>query len=139
MQQAVREYRYTGEYLPNPSEDIHIGVRRGDARLGQVAIRHTMTGPRHLLRLTFESLDGKTTETLAARSLKQVQEAAPLLMERVCRYGCRLKPNWCEACSQAERHTQGQFRGLQRTSDPPAEEARPGPGPAGGLGPPSKS
>jgi len=125
VQQTVRDYRYTGEYLPNPGEAIHIGVRRGNDQIGEIVVQHTMTGPRHLLRLHFESLDGDAKETLAARSLKQWQEITPLLLERVCRYGCKKKPGWCESCSQADRHTQGMFRGLTRTPEAPPEEAPP--------------
>ena len=122
LQQALREYRYTGDYLPNPSEEVHLGLRRGDRRLGMLQIRHTMAGPRHLLRVTFESLDRKAKETLAARSLKQFQEIAPLIMERVCRYGCSVQRGWCDDCSQKERHALGQFRGLARTEEAPPEE-----------------
>lgn len=127
LQQSVREYRYTGDYVPNPSEEVHLGLRRGDKRLGMVQLRHTMTGPRHLLTLTFESLDGKVTESMAARSLKQFQEISPLILERVCRYGCATQRGWCDDCSQKERHALGQFRGLARTSAPPPEEGAPRP------------
>ncbi len=113
LQAAIREYRYTGDYMPGTSEEqIVIGVRRGDQALGRVSLRHTMVGPKHYLRLRFESMDDAVQERLTARSLDQMKRYAGFLMERVCKYGCAKIPRWCDDCSQKERHALGQFRGL---------------------------
>jgi hypothetical protein len=135
VQATVRDYRYTGDYVPSQREEALLGLRRGDRRLGLLAIRHWMNGPRHLLRIQFDSLDEKTTEGFTVSSLKQIQEYAPLLLERVCKYGCSLEPRWCEDCSQAGRHANGQFRGLTRPSESPGEA--PATGASGPPPPPS--
>jgi hypothetical protein len=124
VQSAVREYRYTGEYLPDKAEDVLIGIRRAHRRLGMIRIRHTLRGPLHRLRIEFEPLEGPS-EAFIVRSLKQLQEHAPLLMERVCRHGMSKDPRWCEDCAHKDRHMQGLFRGLTRPEEAPPEPRGP--------------
>ena len=127
LQAAIRDYRYTGDYLPGTDTDrVVIGIRRASNPIGQVIVRHLQAGPKHTIQMVFESAaKGGPTETLAAHSLKQLQTMAPLLLERVCRYGCSLDRKWCDQCSQAERHLQGMFRAPPATA--PAGPTGPAP------------
>lgn len=131
LQKTIREYRYTGDYLPQSSpEHVRLRLRRGDRPLGNLELRHTMRGPKHYLHLGFEARDRSTRARLLARSLQQFEQAAMFLLEAVCRYGCEVNRRWCEDCSQASRHTQGEFRNPDAASAAaPAEGEQGPPGP----------
>lgn len=112
LQAAIRDYRYTGDYLPGTDTDkVVVGLRRGDRAIGTVTLTHAVHGDKHSVRLVFEAKDRSVKNEYAAPSLKLFQAYATLLLERACAYGCSLDRAWCEQCSQAARHSIGQFRG----------------------------
>lgn len=124
LQGAVRDYRYTGDYLPQSSwSKLQLRLRRGNVPVGRIEMTHAMRGAKHFLSTVFVAGSGKEVEPfkVVARSLDQHKDAVALVMERVCQYGCSKRRNWCADCSQAARHKIGQFRERAPTVTPATE------------------
>jgi hypothetical protein len=113
LKQALRDLRYTA-FLAQGSHDEHVEfeIRRGADWIGRLTVEHrVVTEPkeRHDLRMVFDGVDKDHQEVFTAHSIKQMQEFAPVLAGRVCKYGMSRNRKWCDDCSQAERHKEGLF------------------------------
>lgn len=120
LRAVLREYRYHTRLIPTMSETLQLEVLRGDRPAGLLSIDHAwrkVPPERHDLRLLFQGAQGDHEERFTPHSLAQLQAYAPVLAGRICQYGNRLDPSWCNDCTFSQRHKAGLF-------DPPRAAPR---------------
>jgi hypothetical protein len=115
LKKALRDLRYNTVMLPGThDEKILLLVRRGDKEIGTLTIEHRIIkepAERHDIPILFKGLERKEAheERFTPHSLKQMEEFAPVIGGRICKYGVSKFPKWCEDCGDAKRHMAGLF------------------------------